>query len=97
MGYFWALAPTFICALSIGESDFVLVSDFARNGFDPFAVSSAAKASFGMKKDADMYLFWLVGTEQNATIRRQVIGAVLEQSSGSRRVPNIAVICIFAQ
>ena len=50
-----------------------------------------------MKKDANMYLFWLVGTGQNATIQRQVIGAVLEKSSGSRRVPNIAVICIFAQ
>ena len=97
MGYFWALAPTFICALSIGESNFVLGSDFARNGFDPFAVSSAAKASFGMKKDVHMYLFWLVDTEQNAAIWRQVIGAVLEQSNGSRRVANIAAICIFAQ
>ena len=92
-----ALLPTLASALPVGERDFMSASQLAQNGFEPFAVSSTARASFGMKKEADMYLCWLADTEENAAIRRRVIGSALDDNSLSRRVPNIAVACILTQ
>ncbi len=44
-----------------------------------------------------MYLCWLADTEENAGIRRRVIGSALDDNSLSRRVPKIAVACILTQ
>jgi hypothetical protein len=97
LGLALALLPTLASALPVGERDFMSASQLAQNGFEPFAVSSTARASFGMKKEADMYLCWLADTEENAAIRRRVIGSALYDNSLSRRVPNIAVACILTQ
>ena len=51
-----ALLPTLASALPVGERDFMSASQLAQNGFEPFAVSSTARASFGMKEEADIYL-----------------------------------------
>ena len=45
-----ALLPTLASALPVGERDFMSASQLAQNGFEPFAVSSTARASFGMKR-----------------------------------------------
>jgi hypothetical protein len=89
LGLALALLPTLVSALPVGERDFMSASQLPQNGFEPFLVSSTARASFGMKKEADMYLFWLADTEENAVIRRRVIGSALDDNSLSRRVPKL--------
>lgn len=89
--------PLGASALDVGESDFVWVSDLAIAGFQPFAVSSSAKASFGMKRDTDMYLCFLADNQENQEARRDVLIASLQDNNASRTMPNIPVACILAQ
>ena len=42
-----ALLPTLASALPVGERDFMSASQLAQNGFEPFAVSSTARAVLG--------------------------------------------------
>ncbi|WP_298818416.1 hypothetical protein [uncultured Roseibium sp.] len=80
-----------------GESDFVYVSDLATAGYEPFAVSSTASASFGMKKGATMYLCFLADNDARSLKRREVIRKSFEEKDAPRTLPNIPVVCVLAQ
>ncbi len=97
------MAATFITvplaahALEVGESDFIWVSDLAHDGFEPFAVSSSSKVSFGMMKGTDMYLCSIADNKEHQEIRRNVVIANMDEDKSPRAVPNIPVVCVLAQ
>jgi hypothetical protein len=99
------LFPTLALALIAGmgqaqtveESEFKYLAELAEAGFEPFALSSSASASFGMKQGAEMYLCFLADTGELVAQRQAVIGAALQAADAPRRLPNFLVTCIQAQ
>lgn len=92
-----ALSPIGASALDVGESEFAWVSELADAGYQPFAVSGTDRASFGMMKDSDMYLCFLVDDDDRRTARRDVLIASMQDNSASRAMPNIPVACMLTQ
>ncbi len=92
-----ALAPMAAHTHTVDESDFVWVSDLARDGFEPFAVSSSGKASFGMMKGTDMYLCFLADHKEDQEVRRNVLIANMKDDKADNTMPNIPVACVLAQ
>jgi len=92
-----ATVPLAAQAHTVGESDFIWVSDLAHDGFKPFAVSSTSKASFGMMKGTDMYLCFLADHQEHQEVRRDVLIAGMKDDNSDRALPNIPVACVLAQ
>ncbi|WFE92095.1 hypothetical protein K1718_12235 [Roseibium porphyridii] len=86
-----------VSSQEVGESEFVYVSDLASTGYEPFAVSSTASASFGMKKGATMYLCFLADNDARSLKRREVIRKTFEDENAPRILPSIPVVCVLAQ
>ena len=91
------VTPCWASAQEIGRNDFSSVSDLALAGFEPFPVSSTAKASFGMKKGTDMFICFLADNEDLAAERREVISRAMQENEASRELPNIPVVCVLAE
>ena len=94
---FVMLAPMTAQALDVGEDDIKWVSELADAGFQPFPVSSAANASFGMIQDSTIYLCFLADTQEYQSIRREKLIGLMQDGGAGKAVPNIAVACVLAQ
>ncbi|EIE51902.1 hypothetical protein AL036_07655 [Salipiger aestuarii] len=91
-----ALAPVGALA-EAGSADYAYVSALAAEGFEPFAVSQVGNASFGMRKGAEMYLCFIIDTNENQTRRQTVLLAELAGKAPDRAVPNIPLVCVLTQ
>lgn len=87
----------FAAAQEAGKSQFYYVSDLVIDEFEPFAVSSSANVSFGMRKGSDMYLCFLADSQDLAAERRAIVARAIWDDEASREVPNITVVCVQAQ
>ncbi len=81
----------------IGENPFRTVSDLAGDGFTPFAVSGAGNASFGMMREAEMYLCFIADRLDTQSRRQAVLLAEIGGDNPDPMVPNIPVLCILTQ
>lgn len=84
-------------ALDVGENDFAWASELAEAGFKPFAVSSTAKASFGMMREMEMYMCFLADNKEDQAVRREKLLANMQDAEASRTLPNIPLACVLVQ
>ncbi len=80
-----------------GRAEYVFSSDLAGQGYEPFAASGSANASFGMKRDAEMYLCFIADDLVSSAERQKVLVAEINGKSPDRVVPNIPVVCVLTQ
>lgn len=92
----FALMATPGAALELGSSDFVYVSDLLADGYEPFAANGGG-AVLGMRKDAEMYLCFLLDTPAAQAARQSVLLSALEGTPENRTLPNIALACVLTQ
>jgi hypothetical protein len=83
--------------MTVGESDFVHLSDLALDGFEPFGTSGATGDLFGMRKGSDMYLCYGADRAELQAKRQSVLGQELAGARPDRRLPNILVFCVLTQ
>ena len=84
-------------AIEVGSSEFVYASDLMGQGFEPFAVSGAANAAFGLTDGTELYMCFVLDSRERQSVRQEALRAELEGEAGSRTVPNIPVVCVLTQ
>ena len=92
-----AITPAMATTFTVGENDFAWASDLAGNGFQPFAVSAATNASFGMVKDAEMYVCFSLDSPELTALRSERLLAHVNKGETSKLVPNVPFACALAQ
>ncbi len=80
-----------------GRADFTYLSDLAAEGFEPFAASAAGNASFGMKRDAEMYLCFIADDPAVSAERQAILVEEVTGKNPDREVSNIPVVCVATQ
>lgn len=83
-------------ALEVGESEFAWMSELARDGFKPIAVSNAANASFGMMRGTELYVCFLADTKEHQERWQAAILANIKDDDAGRTVPDVPFVCILA-
>lgn len=92
-----AALPFSASAFEIGESEYVFLSDLAKRGYVPFAVSSKIGASFGMTDGDDPYLCFSLDQPTAQAKRREILIAEVAGQAPDRTVPNIPIVCVLTQ
>ena len=84
-------------AIEVGESDYVFSSDLVERGFEPFAVTGVANATYGLTDGSDLYLCFIADTPDAQAERQAALIAELEGAPVAASVPNIPLICVMTQ